>query len=148
MKTEHTEATSAHDTRTLEERLQWVADWSEPGTDLADAGLIREALDRIRQQDAEIARIKAEGGMQWRPIDTAPKNPAGSFHGPTILVYYTADELPWPAYWAQGKSGEGVWFTPDGGDSEMDGKCVTHWMPLPPRRPDRATRDGEPAGLA
>ncbi|MEN9924058.1 MAG: hypothetical protein RL268_184 [Pseudomonadota bacterium] len=29
---------NAHDRRTLEDRLQWIADWSEPDIDLADAG--------------------------------------------------------------------------------------------------------------
>lgn len=49
--------TNAHDRRTLEERLQWIADWSEPGIDLADAGTAREALDKLRAQAAEIERL-------------------------------------------------------------------------------------------
>lgn len=58
--------TNAHDPRTLEERLQWIADWSEPGIDLADAGTAREALDKLREQAAEIERrrltvIKLQG---------------------------------------------------------------------------------------
>lgn len=49
---------TAHDKRTLEERLQWIADWSEPDIDLADAGTAREALDRIKAQAAEIERMR------------------------------------------------------------------------------------------
>lgn len=48
---------NAHDQRTLEQRLQWIADWSEPDIDLADAGTTREALDKIREQAAEIKRL-------------------------------------------------------------------------------------------
>lgn len=50
---------NAHDTRTLEERLRWIADWSEPDIDLADAGTAREALERIEQLTAEVERLKA-----------------------------------------------------------------------------------------
>lgn len=50
--------TNAHDRRTLEERLQWIADWSEPGIDLADAGTAVEALDKLRAQAAEIERLR------------------------------------------------------------------------------------------
>lgn len=50
---------TAHDERTLEERLEWIANWSEPGIDLADAGTCREALDRIKSQAAEIDRLRA-----------------------------------------------------------------------------------------
>ena len=49
---------SAHDTRTLEERLRWIADWSEPDIDLADAGTAREALERIEQLTAENERLR------------------------------------------------------------------------------------------
>lgn len=50
---------NAHDKRTLEERLEWIADWSEPGIDLADAGTAREALEKIREQAARIAKLEA-----------------------------------------------------------------------------------------
>lgn len=75
--------------------------------------------------------------MQWQPIKTAPKNPEGKFYGPTVLVFCTADNLPWPAYWGQaGKTNdatEGTWWcADDGGDnSEFGVADVTHWMPLP-----------------
>lgn len=52
--------TNAHDPRTLEERLQWIADWSEPGIDLADAGTAREALERIRAQAIRIRQLEDE----------------------------------------------------------------------------------------
>lgn len=51
---------SAHDKRTLEQRLQWIADWSEPDIDLADAGTAREALDRIKAQDIRIRQLERE----------------------------------------------------------------------------------------
>ena len=50
---------NAHDRRTLEERLQWIADWSEPDIDLADAGTAREALEKIREQAARIAKLES-----------------------------------------------------------------------------------------
>lgn len=50
--------TNAHDPRTLEERLQWIADWSEPGIDLADAGTAREALDTIKALKAENTQLR------------------------------------------------------------------------------------------
>ena len=51
---------NAHDRRTLEQRLKWIADWSEPGIDLADAGTAREALDRIKSQAIRIRQLEAE----------------------------------------------------------------------------------------
>lgn len=70
----------------------------------------------------------------WQPIETAPKNPAGTFVGPVVLVWCTADNLPWPAYWGPGgNDNAGCWTVADGGgdSSEMDEGDVTHWMPLP-----------------
>lgn len=63
---------NAHDRRTLEQRLQWIADWSEPGIDLADAGTAREVVERINAQAIRIRqlveRIKAlEAALKWRP---------------------------------------------------------------------------------
>jgi hypothetical protein len=80
--------------------------------------------------------------MNWQPIETAPKNPEGKFWGPTILVFCSADNFPWPAYWGQcnktGDATEGTWFCADGvGDDEFDSRDVTHWMPLP--NPPEAT---------
>lgn len=51
---------SAHDPRTLEERLEWIANWSEPDIDLADAGTAREALDRIKSQKARIQSLERQ----------------------------------------------------------------------------------------
>jgi len=51
---------SAHDKRTLDQRLEWIANWSEPDIDLADAGTCREALDKIRSQAAEIQSLRAQ----------------------------------------------------------------------------------------
>lgn len=52
---------NAHDKRTLKERLQWIADWSEPDIDLADAGTAREALERINALEAELASAYTAG---------------------------------------------------------------------------------------
>ncbi len=73
----------------------------------------------------------------WYPIESAPKNPAGKFYGPTILVFLTADGLPWPAYWGQAcktdDATNGTWFMADDSSNnpEMGVEDVTHWMPLP-----------------
>lgn len=48
---------NAHDPRSLVERLKWIADWSEPGIDLADAGTAREALDTIERLSYALACI-------------------------------------------------------------------------------------------
>ena len=76
--------------------------------------------------------------MEWQPIETAPKNPEGKFWGPTILIFCTADNLPWPAYWGQAcktnDATEGAWFIADDGDnSELHLNDASHWMPLPAR---------------
>ena len=67
----------------------------------------------------------------WQPIETAPKNEAGEMMGPTILIYYDADELCWPAYWGPNPQAhaEGAWLSYD--DGVFDERCVTHWMPMP-----------------
>ncbi|SCW56440.1 hypothetical protein SAMN02927924_01390 [Sphingobium faniae] len=65
--------TNAHDPRTLEERLEWIANWSEPDIDLADAGTAREALDKLNQQVAEIARLKLERNRAVRAYNKLVK---------------------------------------------------------------------------
>lgn len=50
---------SAHDTRSLKERLEWICNWSEPDVDLADAGTCREALDRFTELEVELDSLKA-----------------------------------------------------------------------------------------
>jgi hypothetical protein len=70
---------------------------------------------------------------EWQPIETAPKNPTGEFWGPTILVFCDADELPWPAYWGAGSSGDGCWIIADNSgepSSEIARENATHWMPI------------------
>ena len=72
--------------------------------------------------------------MQWQPIETAPKNEAGEMLGPTILIYYDADGLPWPAYWGPcpGAPAEGAWIPcDDSQDRPFHTPDVNHWMPLP-----------------
>ena len=69
--------------------------------------------------------------MEWQPIRTAPKNEYGQFSGPMILIYSTSDDLPWPAYWGLGGTGnEAGWVSPEDGRL-FDPNYVTHWMPLP-----------------
>lgn len=69
----------------------------------------------------------------WQPIETAPKNEAGEMLGPTILIWYAEDKLPWPAYWGPcpGATAEGAWLSLDDDDRSFEIECVTHWMPLP-----------------
>lgn len=70
----------------------------------------------------------------WQPIETAPKNEAGEMMGPTILIFYDADGLPWPAYWGPcpGAHSEGAWIPCDDyQDRPFNTPDVTHWMPLP-----------------
>ena len=74
---------------------------------------------------------------EWKTIDSAPRNPAGKFYGPPILVYCVADRLPWPACWGQANKTDdatnGTWFCLDDNDNnEFNVKDITHWMPLPP----------------
>ena len=78
---------------------------------------------------------------EWQPIKTAPKNDAGEMLGPTILIWYQANELPWPAYWGPcpDAHAEGAWLSLDDDIRAFETECVTHWMPLPEpphRRPD------------
>lgn len=70
--------------------------------------------------------------IKWQPIETAPKNPAGEFLGPTILIFYKADGLPWPAYWGPMSNAlaEGAWLSTDD-TGEFRTEDVTHWAPLP-----------------
>lgn len=80
--------------------------------------------------------------MNWQPISTAPKNKAGEFYGPTILILLVNDGLPWPAYWGPAVKTDGgnagAWFIcDDKDDNEVAPQYVSHWMPLPPR-PDTA----------
>lgn len=80
----------------------------------------------------------------WKPISTAPKNEAGEFLGPTILIYYQADGLPWPAYWGPSSDSriDGVWMCADDDAGEFRTEDVTHWMPLPPApTPQEARHD-------
>jgi len=68
----------------------------------------------------------------WQPINTAPKNEAGQMFGPTILIYYRVDDLPWPSYWGPNLSApaEGCWLSCDE-NPPFDEDYVTHWQPLP-----------------
>lgn len=79
--------------------------------------------------------------MKWQPISKAPKNPYGEFFGPTILVWCTADNMPWPAYWgAAAKTNDAYkgtwWMVNDGENTEFEAQTITHWMPLPEPPPE------------
>jgi hypothetical protein len=82
---------------------------------------------------------------EWQPIETAPKNPEGKFYGPRILVYCTADGLPWPAYWGQAYKTDdatnGTWYCCDDAsdNNEFGVKDISHWMPLPTPPKDNET---------
>jgi len=70
----------------------------------------------------------------WLPMDTAPKNEAGKFYGPTVLIYCAADNLPWPAFWGQGgPDNAGCWIVADDGvqpGNEIWPADALAWMPI------------------
>ena len=55
--------------------------------------------------------------MQWRPIETAPKD------GTDILTIYRKQCSV--RYWGEGEDGENAW------QPRIRGVFPTHWMPLP-----------------
>lgn len=62
--------------------------------------------------------------MKWQPIETAPKNPAGTGRGPEILL------------WTVGYIYQGRWVANEyGGDwrarGSLQGLTCSYWMPLP-----------------
>lgn len=64
--------------------------------------------------------------MEWRPIDTAPKD------GTAILAWFTG-EYPEPVvvqYYV--KSLDFPWGAISSLDGEYHRDYITHWMPLPP----------------
>lgn len=73
--------------------------------------------------------------MDWRPIETAPKNPEGEFYGPVVLIWCTADNTPWPASWGPGgPDNKGCWVIEDGGRqaNEIYPDDASHWFPITP----------------
>ena len=109
-----------------------------PIDEISNHGRERYALRYVKNALAHRHQAEREtlARMEWQPIETAPKNPAGEMLGPTILIYYDADGLPWPAYWGPciGALSEGSWILadPDASPSAFRTEDVTHWMPLPP----------------
>lgn len=72
----------------------------------------------------------------WQPMETAPLNPYGKALGPTILVWNTADNKPWPVYfepmygWKHTDTGP-AWVLDDGiGDSAIAPEDAVAWMPI------------------
>ena len=73
--------------------------------------------------------------MEWQPIETAPLNPSGKRFGPTVLIWCSADSVPWPAYWDPWHDWEyrdngPAWVIPDQ-EPPIAPEDATHWMPLP-----------------
>jgi len=58
--------------------------------------------------------------MEWRPIETAPKN------GDWVLIYQGGQEVTLAWYCDADGPSHGVWF-----DQRDNGYSPTHWMPLP-----------------
>ena len=74
----------------------------------------------------------------WQPISTAPKNPAGEFYGPPVLIWDKATALPWPAQWAQGgPDNTGCWrilneYATDPKEVEIWPEDALKWQPIQP----------------
>lgn len=71
----------------------------------------------------------------WQPMSSAPVNPAGEAYGPEVLIWCTADGLPWPAYydpryfWDDRDPGP-AWVMPDSGEA-IAPEDAGGWMPMP-----------------
>lgn len=120
---------------------EWLREWATE-IEVADpdpSGIVARDAARLR---AIAARLEAE---QWRPIETAPKNPAGELWGPLFLAYQEgcAAEV-FCCMWG---------LRPGKGDVDLcwtavsDSDCLeadpTHWRPLPaPPADAKETGDG------
>lgn len=81
--------------------------------------------------------------LNWRPIETAPKNPAGEGIGPAIIVWYEYDHTVYTVEWT---FREMEFYEPVGGwrvkssgaddDLWLTTESVTHWMPMMERPND------------
>ena len=72
--------------------------------------------------------------MEWQPIETAPKNPAGEFVGPWILGFSEFDGGIYEIRWQPDNNGKGQWKGRGANDfrgSEVS--RITHWMERPSR---------------
>ena len=99
--------------------------------------LVEDALDALKEQRAEIKRLRAE--TKWHPIDTAPQDGTYilGFHresakahghgdaGLCVLCWVDADEDGrWEAQWQIKPFLEGL-------DCVVSDEMPTHWRPLP-----------------
>jgi hypothetical protein len=72
----------------------------------------------------------------WLSIETAPKNSAGRFYGPLVLIWDTATDQPWPAQWgAGGPDNAGCWIIPNDHavnpeHNEIWPEKAAAWMPI------------------
>lgn len=79
-----------------------------------------EQAKEIERLQSRVDELEAE--RQWKPIEAAPKDG-------TWVVIKQPGMGPVCVYWASGK-----WN--NGGSGVYHGKRPTHWMPLPPEKPE------------
>lgn len=75
--------------------------------------------------------------MDWKTIESAPKNEAGSFEGPEILVWHKYDGSVRTVFWTFENSPEKIgnyvmsgWFC-KASQRFLNTNSVTHWTELP-----------------
>jgi hypothetical protein len=92
----------------------------------------------IRQAgELEAARAERDGAQQWRPIETAPKEP--KHNAPRIVAYWRESGWTEIVFWSDYRE---AWCAGDGGwgsDRWRGENAPTHWMPLP--APPEATHE-------
>jgi hypothetical protein len=88
----------------------------------------------------EYVRADARTGgrvMDWQPIETAPRNPAGEVSGPPILLWNEYNRKIYHGFWTTCISNErlttgwAIWSSVDVKHPIDFQKRITHWMPPP-----------------
>jgi hypothetical protein len=102
--------------------------------------LAKNLQKRLNEAEGEVRRLQrrlAEVGMQWQPMDTAPKD------GTRILAFgkfcFESEDGISTARW---NGGRWVGDPNEATEYEMEACELSHWMPLP--APPTATKDERP----
>ena len=71
--------------------------------------------------------------IDWKPIETAPKNAVGARSGHSILVWDTYSGCAWTARWTT-DTDHGVvrtgWWVSATGKKLLSAQFITHWASL------------------
>ena len=74
--------------------------------------------------------------IDWRPLETAPKNPEGARSGPQVLLWDKYFGRAVTARWTTEKDFSGRvitgWWALAGRKQLLNEEVVTHWAPLTP----------------